>query len=473
MVQQRDPRGRTTVTRPTEPSSTIFLILRRMRAPLIVLIVIFAVSVLGLTLMPGQDDQGRPDRMGFFDAFYFMSYTATTIGYGEIPHAFTGAQRLWVIASIYLSVVGWAYAIGALLTLVRDRAFREALALRRFTRQVLRMREPFLLIVGYGQTGQLLGQALDSLGRRLVVLDNTPEHVDSLDLDAYYADVPGLVADGANPHMLGAAGLEHPQCEGVVALTNNDEVNLVVAMTAALVRPNLPVIARTVSPVIEHRMRAFGSPTVVNPFDRFGDHIRLALHQPSSFQLLSWLIKGEGATLPDKGRPPTSGRWVVCGYGRFGHKLVDDLLADGLQVTVVELGPPGAGDHDHDPARLEVIVGDASEPSVMARARLADAVGFVAGTHNDATNLSLVAAARKENPSLFIGARQNRPRNAPLFATMDVDWLLVPSEMAAREIYAQLSTPLTWRFLQEMPARGDDWAAATIATLGAHCGTKL
>jgi hypothetical protein len=35
-------------------SAGVFLVLRRMRVPLIVLIVIFAVSVLGLSLMPGQ-----------------------------------------------------------------------------------------------------------------------------------------------------------------------------------------------------------------------------------------------------------------------------------------------------------------------------------------------------------------------------------------------------------------------------------
>ena len=47
--------------RPTETSSTIFLILRRMRAPLIVLITIFAVSVLGLSLIPGFQ-RGPPGR---------------------------------------------------------------------------------------------------------------------------------------------------------------------------------------------------------------------------------------------------------------------------------------------------------------------------------------------------------------------------------------------------------------------------
>ena len=39
--------------------------------------------------------------------------------------------------------------------------------------------------------------------------------------------------------------------------------------------------------------------------------------------------------------------------------------------------------------------------------------------------------------------------------------------MIAHEVYAQLSTPLLWRFLREMPARGDEWAAALIDRLTA------
>src|SRR3954466_5779532 len=163
-----------------QASATIFLVMRRMRAPLIILIVIFAVSTLGLTLIPGQDAQGRPWRMGFFDAFYVMSYTASTIGFGEIPYPFTYNQRMWVTISIYLTVIGWAYAIGSLLALLQDRSFRQALALQHFTRKVARLREPFLLIAGYGQTGELLGHALDALGRQFVVLDTSSERIDGL-----------------------------------------------------------------------------------------------------------------------------------------------------------------------------------------------------------------------------------------------------------------------------------------------------
>jgi Trk K+ transport system NAD-binding subunit len=205
---------------------------------------------------------------------------------------------------------------------------------------------------------------------------------------------------------------------------------------------------------------------VINPFDRFGDHLRLALRAPASYQLMSWLENGPGAELPPRGEPPAAGRWVVCGYGRFGRELTADLRAEGSHVTVIDL--TAAADDG-----TAIVAGDGSEPSVMARADLADAVGFVAATDNDTTNLSLIAAARRINPALFVAARQNRPASAPLFTAMRVDSLLVPTEVVAHEVYAQLSTPLLWRFLQEMPARGDEWAARVIERLTQQCGCHL
>ena len=96
----------------------------------------------------------------------------------------------------------------------------------------------------------------------------------------------------------------------------------------------------------------------------------------------------------------------------------------------------------------------------MARANLEQAVAFVAGTDSDTTNLSLVAASvRRINPTLFIVARQNKPASTPLFATVDIDTLLEPTEVVAREVYAQLSMPLLRRFLGELPALGDAWAS--------------
>jgi voltage-gated potassium channel len=100
--------------------SSLLLTLRRLRAPIILLVVIYAVGMAGLVLIPGVDADGQPWRMTLFQAFYFTSYTASTIGFGEIPHAFTDRQRLWVTVIIYASVIGWAYLLANLLQLGRD-----------------------------------------------------------------------------------------------------------------------------------------------------------------------------------------------------------------------------------------------------------------------------------------------------------------------------------------------------------------
>lgn len=57
---------------------------------------------------------------------------------------------------------------------------------------------------------------------------------------------------------------------------------------------------------------------------------------------------------------------------------------------------------------------------------------------------------------------------------MKVDALLVPTEVVARQVYAQISTPLLWRFLREVPARGDDGQFGDLVDrLHTCCGAGL
>ena len=132
------------------------MILRRMRVPLVVVIAAYSIAVFGLTLMPGTDPEGRPWHLSLFDAFYVMSYTATTIGFGEVPYPYSYAQRLWMTLSIYLTVIAWAYALGVIFALTRQPAFRAALERSRFEAGVRRLVDRFYVICGHGQSGQRL-----------------------------------------------------------------------------------------------------------------------------------------------------------------------------------------------------------------------------------------------------------------------------------------------------------------------------
>ena len=449
------------------PSSTaIFLVLRRMRAPLIVLISLFAVSILGLTLMPGVDAEGKPWHMDPFEAFYFMSYTATTIGFGEIPHPFTTAQRAWVIVSIYLSVVAWAYAIGSVLALLQDRGFKEALSLQRFERRVRGLREPFLILAGFGQAGQVVARSLDLTDHRLVVLDVEPARIEALDLAAFRSDVPGLAADASNPLELRRAGLESSTCEGVIALTNDDQANLAIAMTAGLLRPDLPVVCRTLEDGLVERMRAFGQPMIVDPFNLFGDGLMLAVRAPQTARLVTWLTSDSGTKLSAPMTIPRRGRWVVCGYGRFGGHLAADLRRYGMPVTVID---PRAQPN----ADMEFISGDATDPDVLVQARLSDAVALAAASDNDISNLSVLAEAQRANPDLFLVGRQNDPANAPLFEALQVESMLVPTQLVAHEVLARIGDATVWRFVQEAQKQDDAWSTELLDRITATTGEVL
>lgn len=80
------------------------VVLRYMRRPIFVLIVVYAIGITGMALIPGQDADGNVEYMSLFHAFYFFTYTATTTGFGEIPNAFTDTQRLWTIFCLYMEI---------------------------------------------------------------------------------------------------------------------------------------------------------------------------------------------------------------------------------------------------------------------------------------------------------------------------------------------------------------------------------
>ena len=438
---------------PATHHSTLFLAVRRLRAPLITLITIFAISVLGLTLAPGID--GRP--MSFFHAFYFISYTATTIGFGEIPLNFSEQQRLWVTICIYMAVVGWAYTIGSLFALLQDHTFQSAIAIERFARQVRRIHEPFYLVCGYGETGRLVCKALDRLGERAVVVERNPDKAGEQELHGYVTDMPCLAADASLPETLRFAGLTNRHCRGVLALTDDDNTNLAIAISARLLAPKLPAMCRASTSEVAANMASFGTRHIINPYAKFAEYLALALHAPNSYHLLTWLTGIPGSTV-ERHRDPPRGKWVLCGYGSFGRVIVKAFDREEVPVTIIDRDAPDGDGH-------RVVRGDGTGAATLERANIGQAVGIVASTGNDIDNLSIAVTARELNPDLFVILRMNAYANHALFDAFESDVTVVPSEIIGHECLAVLTTPLLEPFLKEIAERKDGWSAALLTQL--------
>ena len=446
--------------------SVLFLVLRRMRLPLILLISSYAVSILGMSLVPGVDGNGNPTPgMSLFHAFYFVSYTATTIGFGEIPTVFSEAQRAWALVTIYMTVLVWLYSIGTILALLQDPAFRRVIKSSTFERAVRRLRQPFYIICGCGETGGLLMQALDNRNQQAVVLDIDPERIGELDLGQYHFDIPALTADVRLPENIVAAGLNHPSCAGVIALTNDDQANLAVAVAAKLLRPELPVLCRADRLETAGNMASFGTEEIVNAFEAFGEHLAMALHSPGQHLLYDWLTDIPGQPLSEPLRPPR-GKWIICGYGRFGKAVVRNLRREGIELVIIE-ADPATTDCD------DCIIGSGTEAHTLIEAGIKNAVGIVAGTDNDVNNLSIVMTARELEPELFMVLRQNRHANAPLFQRFGAAVTMQSADIVGHEFLSLLTTPLLSRFFVRCKERPDDWANELLSRIAAVIGDTV
>ncbi|RJF97996.1 potassium channel family protein [Noviherbaspirillum saxi] len=443
-------------------NSVFFLVLRRMRAPLIVLIVFYAVAVLGLTLVPGENEDGTPaPPLSFFHAFYFISYTATTIGFGEIPQAFSDGQRLWVTACIYMTVIAWSYSILTILALVQDKAFHQTVVATRFARRVARITTPFYLVCGCGETGSLICRALDVLGRDFVILEKDEQRVEELDLEDFITNDPAIAADGRLSTNLLMAGLRHPKCRGVLAVTNDDEANLAIAINVRLLNPEIPVLARVRSPLVSANMASFGTNHIVNAYERFAEYLALAVASPARFRLIEILTGLPGTPLPEVHRPPR-GHWIICGYGLFGKAIGRYLALPGIDMTVIE--PDGKG-----PENGHTVRGTGTEASVLEEAGIMVASGIVAGSDNDVKNLSIAMMAKKLNPKIFVVARQNQAASDVLFDTFRADFSMVHTRVVAQECVSVLTTPLLAQFFGALRDTEESWSQRLVALLEGNC----
>ncbi len=442
-------------------NTVLFLVMRRMRFPLLVLLTTYTIAIVGMTLVPGINNEGHPTRMDFFHAFYFVSYTATTIGFGEIPYAFSDAQRMWVTFFLYITVIAWFYAIGTLLTLVQDEALRKAFTESRFARTVNNIHEPFYLICGYGDTGRALVSALEERFLRTVVIEIRQERLDVLTIENYPVYIPKFCADASKPNYLVEGGLNNPHCAAVVALTNDNLANLHIAITAKLLKPELTVIGRVDSHEVAANMDSFGTNYIINPFEVFAAKLHTALRSPDLLLLRECLTGELEIVSCEPLLPPRQGLWILCGYGRFGKAVYERLKEErSIHLVIIEADPNTTGY-----PRGECVVGGGTEADTLRQAHIEEAVGIVAGTNDDVNNLSIIMTARQLNPNLFIVLRQNKADNQIIFEAAKADIIMQPSKIIANHIRVLLTIPLLIDFIRLSKQRSHDWINHLISQL--------
>jgi len=443
-------------------NSSLFIVLQRMRKPFLVITITYTIAIIGLLLIEGVDDNGNPYQMSIFDAFYFVTYTASTIGFGETPYEFTYAQRLWVSVSIYLTVLGWFYGIGSLVTLLQDKLFLREIEKATFRRQVKGLKQKFIIILGYNQiTSEIINRAIDQ-EIRTVVIEKNENRANDLRLENFTPTVPILVADAYTPAALEEAGIKKYNCKGLVSIFEDDSLNLRIALTSKLLNPYVKLAVKSTTNNHTENLKDLDVEIIANPFSIISSEIAMALNAPSLLKLEKWVYKIDNlnATLPSF----PQGKYIICGYGRMGQHIYATLKQYNVEAEFVEMDRTKVGTFRAD-EMMNITYGNADDKDLLLSVGIEESVAIISATNDDTTNLSILATARKLNPDIMTIARENEMEDFSIFENAKIDHIFMPSRILINKTTNALISPLSDKFIRLICRKDNNWASLLVKDL--------
>jgi voltage-gated potassium channel len=137
-----------------------------------------------------------------------------------------------------------------------------------------------------------------------------------------------------------------------------------------------------------------------------------------------------------------TGHVVVCGLGRVGRTIVEQLGRSGRDVVVIDRDQErvSAIDHPH-------VVGDATTDEVLQAAGVERASTLVAALDTDAANLYVALSARALQPRLFIVARARDEAAAAKLRQAGADRVVNPQQIGGARMAALTLQPNVAEFL--------------------------
>ena len=143
--------------------------------------------------------------------------------------------------------------------------------------------------------------------------------------------------------------------------------------------------------------------------------------------------------------------YVLCGYGRVGRQVAEELAEDGVDFVVVEKDAENA-EKCAGQGYLE-LHGDASEDEVLDAAGVVRARALITALDSDAANLFITLSARKMNPDLFIVARSDSDESAAKLEIAGANRTLSPHSIGGRRLASLATQPSVVDFLEVVSRR--------------------
>ena len=235
----------------------------RLLIALLAIVVLFVAGVAGYMLI---------EQYSLMDALYMTVITLTTVGYGEVQPLST-AGRLFTIVLLILGVGTLAYGISNLVEYVMTGSVSGRLARRRMNNMIEQL-DKHVIICGYGRVGRSAASSLQQNDRPALVVEKDESSAAQARSDGHLV----LQGDATNDEVLRDAGVE--RASGMLVCAGDDTLNLFIVLSARALNPALHIVARSIDPENEGKMRRAGADRVVSPYRIGGRHMANIMLRP-------------------------------------------------------------------------------------------------------------------------------------------------------------------------------------------------
>ncbi len=170
------------------------------------------------------------------------------------------------------------------------------------------------------------------------------------------------------------------------------------------------------------------------------------------------LIKMFGRIKVQKQISELKDHFIVCGFGRIGRIISNELAADDIDFVVIE----------QDPVIIEQIESknylflemDATSEEALQKAGIMKANGIVTALRSDANNVFITLTAKGLRPDIYILARASHENNEDKLSRAGASRVVSPHLIGGRRMAQVLKRPTVVDFID-------------IATMGSSLGLMM
>lgn len=145
--------------------------------------------------------------------------------------------------------------------------------------------------------------------------------------------------------------------------------------------------------------------------------------------------------------------YIICGYGRIGHRIAEDLKEAGLPVVIVE--NRNSSIERIKQGNFAYVDGDAQDEDSLLKAGIKDAKALICTLSSDQDNVFTTLLARELRPDIFILVRTNEKKNHRKILRAGANKVVSPYDIGADRMANVILRPNVDQFLDKMTRNED------------------